>query len=195
MSVLQVGHIPLYSIKPLWIKRRTAGKVNPEVFFIAHPFKHQKSIGQRHQCHMMMPPLPRAAFKMIQPYFPFHLLVILVNTEASFSLPNQSSKRGPMRRQTGKPILPWFVGSLWPFDQQFFRWHLHRFALHQATGHPDDHPSKPGSERPFGPFSPSDLSPTLRRQVLGNLPEASNGGKVLRIQAFSRDLSSLFHRR
>jgi hypothetical protein len=39
MSVLQIGHMALYSIKHFWINRRTAGKVNPEVFFIAHPFQ------------------------------------------------------------------------------------------------------------------------------------------------------------
>jgi len=32
----------LYNIKHFWINRRTAGKVNPEVFFIAHPFQHQE---------------------------------------------------------------------------------------------------------------------------------------------------------
>ena len=179
MIVPQIGHVPMYSIKHFWINRRTAGKVNPEVFFIAHPFQHQKSIGQRHQRDMMMPPLPRAAFKMIQPYFPFHLLVILINTEASFGLSNQPSERSSMRRQTGKPVLPWFVRPLRPFDQQFFRWHLHRFALQQSTGHPDDHPSKTGSERSFGPFSPSDLFPTLRRQVFGNLTEVSSGRQAL----------------
>src|SRR4030042_7003241 len=39
MTVLQIGQMPLYSIKHFWINRRTAGKVNPEVFFIAHPFQ------------------------------------------------------------------------------------------------------------------------------------------------------------
>jgi len=92
MNVLQTGHMPLYSIKHFWINRRTAGNVNPEVFFKAHSFQHQKGIGQGHQRDMMIPPLPRAAFKMIQPYFPFHLLVILVNTEASFSLPTNPLK-------------------------------------------------------------------------------------------------------
>jgi len=38
MTVLQIGHMPLYNIKHFWINRRTAGKVNPEVFFIAQPF-------------------------------------------------------------------------------------------------------------------------------------------------------------
>src|SRR4030042_3861751 len=47
MTVLQTGHMPLYSIKHFWINRRTAGKVNPEVFFIAHLFQHQEGIGQR----------------------------------------------------------------------------------------------------------------------------------------------------
>ena len=103
--------MPLYSIKHFWINRRTAGKVNPEVFFIAHPFQHQEGIGQRHQRDMMMPPLPRTAFKMIQSHFPFHLLVILFNTEASFRLSDQPSKRSPMRRQAGKPVLPGFFVS------------------------------------------------------------------------------------
>ena len=107
MTLLQTGHTPLYSIKHFWINRRTAGKVNPKVFFIAHPFQHQEGIGQRHQRDMMIPPLPRAAFKMIQPYLSLHLLVILFNTEASFRLSDQSSKRSPMRRQTRKPVLPW----------------------------------------------------------------------------------------
>src|SRR5512137_2174142 len=115
MIVPQIGHVPMYSIKHFWINRRTAGKVNPEVFFIAHSLQHQKSIGQRHQRDMMVPPLPRAAFEVIQPYFPFHLLVILINTVASFGLPDQRSERSPTWRQTGKPVLAWFVGPLRPF--------------------------------------------------------------------------------
>src|SRR4030043_817504 len=160
MTVLQTGHMPMYSIKHFWINRRTAGKVNPEVFFIADPFQHQEGIGQRYQRDMMMPPLPRAAFKMIQPHLPLHLLVILFNTEASFCLSDPSSERSPMRRQTAKPVLAGIFIPLRPFDQQLFRSLLHRLALHQSIGHPDDYPSKTGRERPFGPFSPSDLLPT-----------------------------------
>ena len=163
MSVSQIGHVPLYSIKHFWINRRTAGNVNPEVFFIADSLKHQKGIGQGHQRDMMIPPLPRAAFKMIQPYFPFHLLIILINTEAPFGLTDQPSERSPMRRQTGEPVLAWLIGVLRPFNQQFFQWHLHRLTLHQATGHPDDPPSKTGRERPLRSFSPRDLLPTLSR--------------------------------
>ena len=124
MTFLQIGHVPVYSIKHFWINRRTAGKVNPEVFFIAHPFQHQKGIGEGHQGDMMMPSLPRAAFKMIQPHFPLHLFVILFNPEASFRLSDQPSERSPLRRQTGKPVLPGFFVPLRPFDQQFFRWLL-----------------------------------------------------------------------
>src|SRR5450756_742648 len=106
MTALQTGHMPLYSIKHFWINRRTAGKVNPEVFFIVHPFEHQEGIGQRYQCDVVMPPLPRTAFKMIQAHLALHLLVILFNTEASFCLPDHSSEGSAMRRQTGKPVLP-----------------------------------------------------------------------------------------
>src|SRR4030043_377259 len=113
MTVLQIGQMPLYSINHFWINRRTAGKVNPEVFFIAHPFQHQEGIGQGNQGDMMIPSLPRAAFKMIQPHFPFHLLVILFNTETSLRLSDQPSERSPMRRQTRKPVLP---GAFSPFS-------------------------------------------------------------------------------
>jgi len=42
MALLHMGQMPLYNIKHRWINRRTAGKVNPEVFFIAHPFQNQE---------------------------------------------------------------------------------------------------------------------------------------------------------
>ena len=151
MIVPQIGQVPMYSIKHFWINRRTAGKVNPEVFFGAHPFQHQEGIGQRYQRDVMMPPLPRTAFEMIQSHFPFHLLVILFNTEASFRLSHQPSKRSPMRRQAGKPVLPGFFVSFRPLDQQLLRWFLHRLPLHQSIGHPDDHTSKPRRERSLGP--------------------------------------------
>ena len=152
MTLLQTGHTPLYSNKHFWINRRTAGKVNPEVFFGTHSFQHQEGIGQRYQRDVMMPPLPRTAFKMIQSHFPLHLLVILFNTEASFRLSHQPSKRSPMRRQAGKPILPGVFVSFRPLDQQLLQWFLHRFSLHQSMGHPDDHTSKP---RQRGPLVPS----------------------------------------
>ena len=195
MTLLQTGHTPLYSIKHFWINRRTAGKVNPEVFFGAHSFQHQEGIGQRYQRDVMMPPLPRTAFKMIQSHFPLHLLVILFNTEASFRLSHQPSRRSPMRRQTGKPVLPGFFVSFRPLDQQLLRWFLHRLPLHQSIGHPDDHTSKPRGERSLGPFSPGDVLPTPRGQFFGNLTETSRRRKVFRVKAFPRDLSSSFHRR
>jgi len=46
MMVLQIGQKPLYNSNYRWVHRRTAGKVNPEVFFIAHLFQRQKGIGQ-----------------------------------------------------------------------------------------------------------------------------------------------------
>jgi hypothetical protein len=46
MTLLHMGQMPMYNIKHRWINRRTAGKVNPEVFFLAYPFQHQKSIGE-----------------------------------------------------------------------------------------------------------------------------------------------------
>ena len=187
--------MPLYNIKHFWINRRTAGKVNPEVFFIAHLFQHQKSIGQCHQRDMMMPSLPRATFKVIQSHFPFHLLVILLNTKASLRLSDQRSERNPMRRQTGKPVLPWFVVLLQPFDQQFFRLLLHRLASHQSMGHPHDDPSKTGRERPFRPFSPNNLLPTLSGQVFGNLTKIPSRRKFFCIKPLSRNGSSPFHRR
>src|SRR4030043_1757550 len=195
MTVLQIGQMPLYNINHFWINRRTAGKVNPEVFFIAHPFQHQEGIGQGNQGDMMIPSLPRAAFKMIQPHFPFHLLVILFNTETSLRLSNQPSERSPMRRQTREPVLPWVFIPFWPCDQQLLRWFLHRLSLHQPIGHPNHYSSKAGRERPFRPLSPGDLLPTLRGQVFGNLTETSNRGKFFCIKAFSRDFLSSFHRR
>ena len=195
MTLLQTGHTPLYSNKHFWINRRTAGKVNPEVFFGTHSFQHQEGIGQRYQRDVMMPPLPRTAFKMIQSHFPLHLLVILFNTEASFRLSHQPSKRSPMRRQAGKPILPGVFVSFRPLDQQLLQWFLHRFSLHQSMGHPDDHTSKPRRERSLGPLSPGDVLPTPQGQFFGNLTETSRSWKVFRVKAFPRDLSSSFHRR
>jgi hypothetical protein len=91
--------MPLYTIKHFGINRRTPGKVNPEVFFIAHSFQYQEGIGQRHQRDIMILPLPRAAFKMIQPHFPLHLLVILFNMKASFRLSDQPPERSPMNEE------------------------------------------------------------------------------------------------
>src|SRR4030042_490027 len=195
MTVLQIGQMPLYSIKHFWINRRTAGKVNPAVFFIAHPFQQQEGIGQGNQGDMMIPSLPRAAFKMIQPHFPFHLLVILFNTETSLRLSDQPSERSPMRRQTRKPVLPGVFIPLRPFDQQLLRWFLHRLSLNQSVGHPNHYSSKAGRKRPFSPFSPGDLLPTLRGQVFGNLTETSSRGQFFCIKAFSSDSPTSFHRR
>src|SRR4030043_720075 len=195
MTVLQIGQMPLYNINHFWINRRTAGKLNPEVFFIAHPFQHQEGLGQGNQGDMMIPSLPRAAFKMIQPHFPFHLLVILFNTETSLRLSNQPSERNPMRRQTRKPVLPGVFIPLRPFNQQLLRWLLHRLSLHQPIGHPNHYSSKAGRKRPFSPLSPGDLLPTLRGQVFGNLTEISSRGKFFCIKAFSRDFPSSLHRR
>ena len=146
-----MGQMPLYNIKHCWINRRTAGKGNPEVFFIAHPFQNQKGIGQSDQGDMVMPSLPRTTFEMIQSHLAFQLFVVLLNPEASFCLSDQPSERSPLRWQTGKPVLPRGFVSLRPFEQQLFRWHFHRLALHQSIGHPDDHPSKTRSEGPLAP--------------------------------------------
>ena len=106
-----MGQMPVYNIKHFWINRRTAGKVNPEVFFIAHPFQRQEGIGQRHQGDMMMPPLPGTAFKMIQPHFPLHLFVVLFNPEASFCLRTNPRKEV---RCGAKLESQYFQGSLSP---------------------------------------------------------------------------------
>ena len=38
--------MPIYNIKHFWIHRRTAGNVNPEVFFIGHPDDHASKTGR-----------------------------------------------------------------------------------------------------------------------------------------------------
>ena len=193
--VLQIGQKPLYNINPRWIHRRTAGNVNPEVFFSAHLFQRQKGIGQSDQGDMMMPSLPGASLEMIQADFPLHFFIVLFNAEAPFCPSDQPPERSLLRRKTGKPVFPRSFIPLRPFDEQLFRWHFHRLALHQSIGRPDHHPSKTRSEGSFGPFSPCDLLPTVRRQVLGNLTKTPSGRKIFRVKAFSRDFPSTFHRR
>ena len=93
---LQIGHIPVYRNRNFWIQRRTTCNVNPEVFFIAHPHQHQKRIDHSHQGYMMMPALPGATLEMIQADLHLHFSIILLHSETSFGLPNQSAKGSPL---------------------------------------------------------------------------------------------------
>ena len=60
-----MGHMPVYSIRQFWIHRRTAGNVNPEVFFSAHSFEHQKGVGQGNEGDMMMASPPGATLGVL----------------------------------------------------------------------------------------------------------------------------------
>jgi hypothetical protein len=100
MVVLQIRRVPVNKIKHPWINRRTAGKVNPEFFFSAHPLKYQKGIGKGDQGNLVMPSLPGAAFEMIQTNRSLHLFIVLLNPEASFRLSYQPPERSSMGRQT-----------------------------------------------------------------------------------------------
>ena len=187
--------MPVYISKNFWIHRRTAGNVNPEVFFIPESFQHEKRISQTNQGDMMMPALPRTAFEMIQTPTLFSFPVILVNPITTLCFSNQTPPSSTMGIQTGEPKFYGLFTLLRPFDQQFFRRHFHGFSLNQPIGHPNDHPSKTRTERPFRSLSPSNVPQTLGRQVFSNLSETSGPGKLFSIKPLPMYFPPLFHRK
>jgi hypothetical protein len=154
----QIGQKPLYNNRSFWIHRRTACKVNPEIFFIGQPFEQQKRISHSYQGHMMMPSLPRTTLEMVQADLYFHFPIVLFDSKSAFGLADQSPKRN-VGSPTGKPIFERLRATFWPFNQKFLRFNFHRLALDQPIGHPDDQTSKPGTKRSFSPFPPGNLFP------------------------------------
>jgi hypothetical protein len=143
---------------------------------------------------MMMPSSPRLVLTVIQSHLFLRLFIISFNTKAALCLSDQCPKRTAMRRLAGKPVFPRHFVPLESFDHKFIPWDLQRSALHQPIGGPNHHPSKTRRQKSLLPFPQSALLPTLRRQVFGDLTEASRQKKLLRVKAFSMNSSPL-HRR
>ena len=99
-----------YNIKHFWIHRRIFGNVNPEVFFIAHSFQHQKGIGQGNQGNIVMPPcLARPSKYPAQPFpsflrNPVHCERVLLPFGAT--LCKKSSGEANFKASTSRVLCP-----------------------------------------------------------------------------------------
>src|SRR5271157_2416991 len=153
----QYAHSPVQVNNRRWISRRVCGRVHPEVFFAPQPFQGQEGMRQHDQRDMMMPPVPMAAFVVIQAQLFLQLLIILFDLPAAFDDAYQSPQ-GVVLGQVAEKVFRGLLLAGRPFRQQPDL-RVGRLAFVESVRRLDAAGVEARRQPAFRPFSPTHLLP------------------------------------
>src|SRR5215471_19670925 len=165
------GQNPLSLIRSRCSLLLTWGKVTPEVFFKSGLLRAKESVSQGDQSHMVMPPQPVAAFKVVQSQFVFQLAVVHLDAPARVSDFHQTTPAGPTQTQLCQPVLGRPRFPFRPFDQQPLGDALGMFLGPPAMGRPDLQARETRPLRTASGGAPSHLLPRRGWQLPGDSAE------------------------